>query len=148
MSYKQNIGPFDKKLTILVGLTVVGFMAFKLALSFYRNILFEETLKNIQTQNSIIAGTIEEGYREVEYYKSAQFKDKFAKENLSKVNPGEKVLIIAENTIPTLPGELTLSEKERKEAAYFELLHQMPVIEHWQLYLFHRDRIDEIKRAL
>jgi len=139
----------SKQLTIIVGLTVVGFMAFGLALSFYRNVLFEQTLEDIRAQNTVLRMRIARGYKELDYYRSAQFKDKYAKENLSLVKPGEKALIITEQQ---RPPDLTLSEEnsygEEREAAYLELLRQMPIMEHWNLYFFHRDRIEELKRAL
>ena len=37
---------------------------------------------------------------------------------------------------------------EQQEATYLELLRQMPVIEHWKLFLFHHKKIEELKRAL
>lgn len=148
MAY-QNLEPLSKQLTIVIGLTVVGFMAFGLALSFYRNLLFEQTLDNMVAQNDQLREKIEQGYRDLEYFRSSQYKDKYAKENLNLVTPGEKVLIITQQ--PKNPLELTKTQDaptEQQEAAYFELLHQMPVLEHWKLYLFHRKKIDEIKMGL
>lgn len=145
----SDIEPISKQLTIVIGLTVVGFMAFGLALSFYRNILFEQTLEDIELQNQRIAEGIEMGYQDLEYYRSDQFKDKFAKENLGRFNPGEEVIIITEVPKPAYdPAEDTAAEAERREAAYFELLRQMPVIQHWKLYLFRREQIDELKQGL
>ncbi|MDD4628538.1 MAG: hypothetical protein PHE68_04065 [Candidatus Peribacteraceae bacterium] len=148
MAY-QHIEPVSKQLTIVVGLTVVGFMAFGLALSFYRNVLFEDTLSEIHTQNLTLRTSIEQGYKDLEYYRSAQYKDKYAKENLGVVRPGEKVLIITEKQhTPGLEPADDPSYVEEREAAYLELLRQMPVIEHWKLYFFHPDRIEELKMAL
>ena len=148
MSY-QHLEPVSKQLTIVVGLTVVGFMAFGLALSYYRNILFDQTLVTIEDQNDVLRATIEDGYRELSYYRSTQYRDKYAKENLGLVNPGEKVLIITEQaTNPLLDDTLRETREDQQEIAYFEVLRQMPVIEHWQLYLFNRKRADELKRGL
>lgn len=150
MPSHRDIEPVSKQLTIVIGLTVVGFMAFGLALSFYRNILFEETLQNLQRENDKIADKIRAGYGELEYYQSEQYKDKFAKENLSKLNAGEKMLIISNP--PPDPAiqdpETDALDAERREAAYFELLDQMPVLEQWNIFLFHRDRIDNLKSGL
>lgn len=145
----QNLEPISKQLTIVIGLTVVGFMAFGLALSFYRNLLFEQTLENMREQNEALQNHIEHGYRTLEYYKSTQYKDKYAKENLGLISPEESALIItdATNTDPILI-EKTESSNQQKEAAYFGLLRQMPVLEHWMLYLFHRDKIDEIRMGI
>lgn len=148
MPYNRDIEPISKQLTIVIGLTVVGFMAFGLALSFYRNILFEKTLLDLADQNNKIAKTIEQGYSDLEYFRSSQYKDKYAKENLDKYNHGESVIIITQ--APDAPDVLEddAAEKERKEAAYQELLQSMPVWDHWKLYLFHRDEIEKLKESL
>ena len=149
MPAQQDIEPLSKQVTIIIGLTVVGFMAFGLALSFYRNILFERTLTELEGQNRKIAADIDHGYQDLEYFQSDQFKDKYAKENLSKLNPGEKIIIITQlqhNSIPGTPDSSV--EQEQREAAYFEILRQMPVIEHWKLYFFHRDQLETFKQGL
>ena len=146
----QGTEPISKQLTIVIGLAVVGFMAFGLALSFYRNTLFEQTLLNIQNQNDLLRGKITLGYRDLEYYRSAQYKDKYAKENLRLMNPGEKALVITEemNVVSFPLTDSGILNAEQQEATYLELLRQMPVIEHWKLFLFHRKKIEELKRAL
>ncbi len=145
----QHIEPISKQLTIVIGLTVVGFMAFGLALSFYRNVLFDQTLTNIGLKNDELREKIAEGHRTLEYYRSGQYKDKYAKESLGLVNPGEKVLIITEPPeITPFTEEEQLSAMEQQQAAYEELLRQMPVLEHWKLFMFHRDKIEELKRGL
>lgn len=149
MAYTRATQPVSKQLTIVIGLTVVGFMAFGLALSFYRNILFEQTLNDIETENRRIARSIELGYGDLEYYRSAQYKDKYAKENLGRLNPGEKLIIITPDPNARQPFTQSGStEADRLEAAYFELLQQMPIIEHWQLFLFNRDKLEELKKGL
>ena len=148
MAY-QHLEPISKQLTIVIGLTVVGFMAFGLALSFYRNILFEQTLEGIQDQNDILRDKIAGGYRNLEYYRSAQYKDKYAKENLGLMKPGERVLIITQKEEATvITAEGAIAPTEQQEAQYLEILRQMPVIEHWALFLFHKDKIEELKRGL
>lgn len=149
MPYKKDIEPISKQLTIVIGLTVVGFMAFGLALSYYRNILFDKTLSDMQIENNKIAEKIQQGYSDLEYYESSQFKDKYAKENLNKINPGEKMIVITEPNVDSYALSQTQGlDKERKDAAYFEILRQMPVLEQWNLFFFHRDRIDQLKQAL
>jgi cell division protein FtsB len=147
----RNLEPMSKQLTIVVGLTVVGFMAFGLALSYYRNILFEETLKNIKKQNSALLQSIAQGYRDLEYYRSTQYKDKYAKESLGFVNPGGKVLI---NKQPTPHVTFFGDEQEinatqqQREAVYLELLRQMPVRDHWKLFLLERQKLEQLRSGL
>ena len=123
-------------------------MAFGLAVSFYRNVLFDKTLEDIQKQNAGLQDQIQGGYRDLDYYKSAQYKDKYAKENLGLVNTNEHALIITQKREDPVLIEMTLQPTDQQEAAYEELLRQMPFVEHWNLFLFHRDRIDDIKKGL
>ncbi|MDO8648978.1 MAG: hypothetical protein Q7R81_04320 [Candidatus Peregrinibacteria bacterium] len=148
MSYR-DLEPLSKQLTIVVGLTVVGFMAFGLALSFYRNVLFEGTLANLRLQNDKLRERNVFAQQDLSYYRSAQYKDKYAKENFGKLRPGEKILIITEETNPRFEDsvdEPTISQEQ--EAAFEEYLRATPVIDHWKLYLFERKKIDELKRSL
>ncbi|MEK7218584.1 MAG: hypothetical protein AAB728_03920 [Patescibacteria group bacterium] len=148
MAYR-DLEPVSKQLTIVVGLTVVGFMAFGLALSFYRNVLFEVTLENIRQENGRLRSKNTESQADVDYYRSAQYKDKYAKENLGKMNAGEKLLILSETVeAPVLDEQGELTATERQEIEFEELLRQMPVLEHWKLYLFYPERIEELKRSL
>ncbi len=141
--------PLSRQLTIVIGLTVVGFMAFGLALSFYRNVLFESTLGSMRTQNRLMAQQNEDARRELEYLHSVQHKDKYAKENLGRVRTDEKVLIITPPAVvPAFGEELEGAAKEQQEERFLELLRQMPVIEHWQLYLFHPARVEELRRGV
>jgi len=149
MPYNRDIEPISKQLTIVIGLTVVGFMAFGLALSFYRNILFEKTLEDLADQNGLIAKQIDQGYNDLEYFRSAQYKDKYAKENLDKYNPGENVIIITQPADRDAVLETDdATEQERKEAAYQELLRSTPVWDHWKMFLFHREDIEKLKEGL
>lgn len=145
----HTLEPFSKRLTIVGGLTVVAIMAFGLAQSAYRNLLFEQTLTELKEQNQRITEAIETGYRDLEYYRSSQYKDKYAKENLGLINPGEHVLFIASSPLhPFDPVPNPDILRDAQEAAYQEILRQMPVLEHWRLFLFHKEKIEELRRSL
>lgn len=138
-----------KKLTIVIGLTVVGAMAFGLMLSYYRNVLFEQLLIDMEHKNQELQANIAQGHRQLEYYRSVQYKDRYAKENLDRINTGEKVLILTDtnqqetDTYSVKEG----AAQEQQEAAYLELLRQMPVMEHWKLYFFRRESLRELRRS-
>lgn len=90
----MQTAPLSKQATIIFGLAVVGFMAFGLAISVYRNVMFDASLRELVAQNTELALNIEKNKRQLQYYTSVQFKDKFAKENLNKINPNEHVLVL------------------------------------------------------
>jgi hypothetical protein len=145
----RDLEPMSKQLTIVVGLTVVGFMAFGLALSFYRNVLFEDTLANMRSENDKIRQENSQAQDDLEYYRSTQFKDKYAKENLGRMNRGEKVLLLTQNPkAPDLTPDDALSPTEEQDAAFDEMLRQMPILQHWELFLFRRNKIEDLKKAM
>lgn len=139
----------SKQLTIVVGLIVVGFMAFGLALSYYRNILFETHLEQIAEQNDLLEEHLQDEQGDLDYYRSAQYKDKYAKETLGRLNPGEKVIIITQGgPTPAVQASPGFTPTEQQQAAYEETLRQMPVYLHWKLFLFEREKIEELKRGI
>src|SRR3989338_2286874 len=142
------IEPIRKKLTMIVCLGMVALMTFSLSISFYSNVLFEETLKEIQDKNSHLVEEIEQGYQDLEHFRSEQYRDKYAKENLELVNPGERVLIIAKTEkIDSLPKS-TLSLEEQQSALFEEFLRQTPVIQHWKLFLFDKQKLKQLQHSL
>ena len=141
--------PLSKQATIVFGLIVVGFMAFGLAISFYRNLLFDESLRVLNEQNSALSDSITDRKRTLLYYQSDQFKDKFAKENLNKVHPGEHVLILYHD--PTTFFEDTLQKDvftEQKKVNFENELRQLPVYMHWKLYFFYPERVEQLKLGI
>jgi cell division protein FtsB len=140
-----DIAPIPKRMTIVVGLCVVGLMAFGLALSYYKNILFDRQLATMQERNAKLRDDVMQGYMELAYYRSSQYKDKYAKENFGLLREGEKVLYYSkpqEQAPLVLTRETTLEEKE---AIYEENLRNIAVIDHWRIYLFHRDKLEALR---
>lgn len=145
MKYNE-VAPISKQMTIVVGLFVVGLMAFGLALSYYKNILFDRQLESMYERNAKLKSDIDKEYGLLQYYQSDQYKDKYAKENLGLLRPGEKVLVIqrTDNPLESIPSS-ELTDEERL-AIFEENLRNIRVIDQWNLYLFQRDRIDELRR--
>lgn len=144
----QEVTPISKQMTIVIGLSVVGLMAFGLAVSYYRNILFDRQLILMQERNKKLKEEVVEGYSVLQYYKSEQFKDKYAKENFGLLKAGEKVLIIdtPENLEDLLIASSELTEEE-KQALYEERIGNIRIIDHWRLFLFQREELEDLKRV-
>lgn len=136
-------------MTIVIGLCVVGLMAFGLALSYYKNILFDRQLLTMQDRNTRLKQQIAQGYDQLEYLESSQYKDKYAKENFGVLKPGEKVLIINRPAAAPLLGQSESDvTPEEKQAIFEENLRSIRVIDHWKLYLFSHDDIDDLKKSM
>ncbi len=136
-------------MTIVVGLCVVGLMAFGLALSYYKNILFDRQLVTMQERNMRLKQQIAQGYGQLQYLESAQYKDKYAKENFGVLKAGEKVLIINRpaETVSLSQNAADLTPEE-KQAIFEENLRSIRIIDHWKLYLFHGDKVDDLKKNM
>lgn len=147
MAY-QNIEPVIRIL-ILAGLIIVGIMACTLAVSYYNDARFDRKLKNMEQRNLALQQSTQEGYRLLEYYQSHQYKDKYAKESLGLKNEGEKVLVMSDylpenqNVLPD-----TFAIETQQEARFIERVRHIPVYEHWLLYFFYPEKIEEIKKSL
>ncbi len=148
MSYKE-VAPIPKQMTIVIGLCVVGLMAFGLALSYYKNILFDRQLQVMQERNDRLRGVIASSYNQLQYLQSGQYKDKYAKENFGLLKSGEKVVIINRPAdaaqASTHVEELT---PEEEVAMFEENLRNIRVIDQWKLYLFYRDQIDNLRQNI
>lgn len=147
MPYSE-VAPIPKQMTIVVGLCVVGLMAFGLALSYYKNVLFDRQLTSMQERNNKLKGEIGEGYNQLQYLESVQYKDKYAKENFGLLKPGEKVMVLPEIQEIASFSETTELTPEEKEAVFEENLRSIRVVDHWKLFLFHRDQIDDLKKNI
>jgi len=144
----SDIAPIPKQMTILIGLCVVGLMAFGLALSYYKNILFDRQLLSMQERNNRLKREIMDGYGQLQYLQSTQYRDKYAKEYLGLLSPGEKVLVLHTPAEPVLFSKETELTGEDKQAIYEENLRNIRIIDHWKLFLFNRDKIDELKKGV
>ncbi|MBP9850634.1 MAG: hypothetical protein KBC47_02995 [Candidatus Peribacteraceae bacterium] len=148
MPYNE-VAPIPKQMTIVVGLCVVGLMAFGLALSYYKNILFDRQLITMQERNTRLKQQISNGYDQLQYLESTQYKDKYAKENFGVLRAGEKVLVINRiaETVSLTHSEADLTPED-KQAIFEENLRSIRVVDHWKLYLFNRTKIDDLKKNI
>ncbi len=147
MAYKE-IAPIPKQMTIVIGLCVVGLMAFGLALSYYKNILFDQQLITMQERNNRLRDDVLSGYMRLQYLQSSQYKDKYAKENFALLRTGEKAIYVSKPLEPVMFSKTQDLTPEEKEALYEENLRNIRVIDQWRLFLFHRDQIGDLKKGV
>jgi hypothetical protein len=144
----SDVAPIPKQMTIVLGLSVVGLMAFGLSLSYYKNILFDRQLASMEQRNIRLKDDILAGYRQLQYLQSFQYKDKYAKENFGLLQPGEKLLVINRpTTVDSALGATTLTPEE-EEAIFEENLRNIRIADQWKLYLFNREKIESLRKKL
>ena len=97
-------------------------------------------------RNRKLKNDIMDGYANLLYLQSSQYKDKYAKENFGLFRPGEKVLIVNKPVEPVMFSGSTEVTEEERQAIYEENLRNIRIIDHWRIFLFHRNQIDELKK--
>ena len=86
--------PFVLQLIIVGGFLVFLYIFFALATSVYRDFKLETGIQGFEDEIARLAELAKRKPQDVHYYQSGEYKDKYAKENLNLLNPGEKLIII------------------------------------------------------
>jgi hypothetical protein len=99
---------FTFQILIIGGFTFFFYMFFTLAASIYRDYKLESQIQRFEADINDLADLAHQKPEDVEYFASEQYKDRYAKENLNLLNPGEKLIIIPEEKRVTEQGPVEL----------------------------------------
>jgi len=128
---------FQIQTIIAVGFVIIGYMLFNLAISVYSDYQVNLRLeKYIEENERIVADNLVK-QEEYAYFNSNLFKDKYAKENLNKLQPGEKMIVLPEKT-ESIFEENPIIEKRNDKIERIILLSNR---EQWKEYFFGDERI-------
>lgn len=72
------------------------YMFFALATSVYHDYKLTSEIENFKDEINDLAETANQKPDDLKYLKSKEYKDRYAKENLNLLNPGEKLIILPE----------------------------------------------------
>jgi cell division protein FtsB len=86
--------PFSTQLIIIGGFILFFYGFFALTTSIYRDYKLEGQIQKFQADIDKLADLAHRKPEDVAYFDSLEYKDRYAKENLNLLNPGEKVIII------------------------------------------------------
>ncbi|KKP37597.1 hypothetical protein A2483_01940 [Candidatus Peregrinibacteria bacterium RIFOXYC2_FULL_33_13] len=118
------------KIVILLGFILILYMLYALTTKIYDNYLIDQHIKTFTTKNKNLLSENSKKLEDYQYYTSDAYIEKTAKQSLSLINPGEKVIIITENSNPTLP------ESELLESEKIERMKKMPNYKKWWNFFF------------
>jgi cell division protein FtsB len=123
--------PFVIQLVIVGGFTVFIYIFFALTTSIYRDYQLEVNIEKFENEIENLAALANQKPKDVEYYQSEEYKDKYAKESLNLLNPGEKLIIIPqEDTI--VKSEIIIERTPRTDVL------NLPNRNQWWEYFFGR----------
>ena len=123
--------PFIIQLIIVGGFLVFIYIFFALATSIYKDYKLEVNIETFEDTIDNLAKMAQQKPEDVKYYQSSQYKDKYAKENLNLLNPGEKLIIIPKEE------QIIKSEVVINKLASSDIL-KLPNRNQWWEYFFGR----------
>lgn len=85
---------FTFQLLIMGGFFFFFYMFFSLAVSIYHDYKLETEIETFQDEIDNLADRANQKPSDLKYLQSDQYKDRYAKENLGLLNPGEKLIIL------------------------------------------------------
>lgn len=89
--------PFTLQLVVVGGFLTFMFVLFALAKSVYQDYKLELDIEAFEAAVNELEVLARQKPHDVLYYQSEEYKDKYAKENLNLINPGEKLIIIPQD---------------------------------------------------
>ena len=117
------------QLIIIGSLLMFFYVFFAFATSIYRDYKLESHIQTFEQDIEKLETLVYKKPSEIQYFESFQFKDKYAKENLNLINPGEKLIIIPQD------DQIVRSEIA-SDRYYSNDILQKPVQEQWWEYFF------------
>jgi len=104
------------RFVLIIGFILLAYMLYNLTVSIYENYRIEQHIAEFQKTNDELKTENQEKLDDFQYFSSAEYIEKMAKQNLGLVNPGEKVIIIPSEDLvmeSTDPEMEDLSEEIR-----------------------------------
>jgi cell division protein FtsB len=127
----RNITP-TARFILIAEFIVAIYMVIALTTSEYNSYKIEQYIKEFEAENQVLLeenNTLNDKY---EYFTSPEYQEKIAKQNFGLVNPGEKVLIIPENSNMTAEEEFQNNVSTERIRFYRDL----PNAVKWWYYFF------------
>lgn len=123
--------PFVTQVVIVGGFLTFLYIFFALATAIYRDYKLELNIEKFEKEIDQLAEMANQKPKNVKYYESVEFKDKYAKESLNLLNPGEKLIIIpSEDKI--VKSETIVERNKNKD------ILKLPNRNQWWEYYFGR----------
>ena len=85
---------FVTQLVIVGGFIVFLYVFFALTTSVYKDYKLDTSIGKFEDEINLLAEKAQQKPKGVAYFQSSQYKDRYAKENLNLLNPGEHLIII------------------------------------------------------
>ncbi len=108
--------PFTAQLIIIGGFLVFFYIFFALATQIYKDYKLQKHIEDFQSGIDELAQLAQQKPEDVAYFSSPEYKDRYAKENLNLLDPGEKLIVIPQGEQNIVKGSSrTLAAKTTRD---------------------------------
>lgn len=125
----------QKRFVVIIGSFMVLSMFFFLSRSLYSNYHLDKQIAIYEQENKVLNQKIQELQGDVAYFNTQNYKDKYAKEILNKLNPGEKVLVLH------IEDDKNISSAFKSEILGEIFKTEKEVFDQWQEYFWGQEDI-------
>jgi cell division protein FtsB len=108
----QRTKSFTFQLVVIGGFVFFIYMFFTLATSIYRDFKLESEIEKFEQDINNLADMAQQKPEDVDYFASIEYKDRYAKESLGLLNPGEKLIIIPQEDRVVTQGPVELQTEK------------------------------------
>ncbi len=121
--------PFTLQLIVVGGFLVFMFIFSALAKSVYQDYKLEQDIKEFEAVVNELEVLAAQKPKDVQYYQSEEYKDRYAKENLNLINSGERLIIIPKD-------EKVVKTEVATDRFSMNRILQLPNSDQWWEYFF------------
>lgn len=131
--------PFTLQLIIVGGFLIFMFIFFALTKSVYEDYKLQLDIDAFESAVNELEVLAQQKPQDVLYYQSLEYKDKYAKENLNLINPGERLIIIPQDE-QVVKAEVVTGRLSRNN------LLRMPNPIQWKEYFFGQTLLFDVRQ--
>ncbi len=114
---------------IIVGFCIIMYELFLITTSAYKDYKLTKYFKESKKENNILKDKNLNSKKDLLYFSSPQFRDKYAKQNLGKLKTGEKIIVFSE-----VKANIFYDNYEEKK--YERDITALPKTDQWYIYFF------------
>ena len=127
----MNNRPFTIQLIILGGFILFFYIFFALAAQIYKDYRLQKHIEEFESKIEELADLANRKPQDIEYFSSKEYKDRYAKESLNLLNPGEKLIVIPQEEQKIVKGRSNLLAGKTSQS-----ILDLPNRNQWWEYFF------------
>lgn len=94
------------KIIIIIEFLLVAYLLYSLTKNVYNSYQIDKYIENFELENEAIAQENQKKNEDFLYFTSEEYIDKIAKQNLGLINSGEEVIVLSQDVLNAVDGQI------------------------------------------